>query len=199
MVLVLGPDDVKGLITIKEAVEAMERGFLDWANNNWLAELRQRVHSPQGVRLTAHFGAPDSAGVMGSLLHTEKIAVNEDNQQTYPSRGARVRVIYEAETGGLISIQIGEIEVAGTPIHYLEWGDRGKPGIVFVHGGSAHAHWWTHLAPMFVERYHPVAIDMSGHGDSGRRSDYAFEVWAEEIMAVCAASGIDDKLPAVEC
>lgn len=83
------------------------------------------------------------------------------------------------------------VQVAGAPIHYLEWGDRDKPGIVFVHGGSAHAHWWTHLAPMFTERYHPVAIDLSGHGDSGRRSDYAFDLWAEEIMAVCGACGID--------
>ena len=88
--------------------------------------------------------------------------------------------------------QDGTVEVAGVPIHYLEWGEREKPGIVFVHGGSAHAHWWAHLAPMFIERYHPVAIDLSGHGDSGRRTDYAFEVWAEEIMAVCAATGIED-------
>jgi len=88
--------------------------------------------------------------------------------------------------------QEGTIQVGGVPIHYLEWGDRAKPGIVFVHGGSAHAHWWAHLAPMFTERYHPVAIDMSGHGDSGRRTDYAFDVWAEEIMAVCEATGIDD-------
>ncbi len=88
-------------------------------------------------------------------------------------------------------IQEGTVEVADVSIHYLEWGERDRPGIVFVHGGSAHAHWWTHLAPMFIERYHPVAIDMSGHGDSGRRSDYAFDIWAEEIMAVCAATGID--------
>jgi pimeloyl-ACP methyl ester carboxylesterase len=88
--------------------------------------------------------------------------------------------------------QEGTIQVAGVPIHYLEWGDRARPGIVFVHGGSAHAHWWAHLAPMFTERYHPVAVDMSGHGDSGRRTDYAFDVWAEEIMAVCKATGIDD-------
>ena len=100
MVLVLGPKHVKGLITIKEAVEAMERGFLDWAANPWLAELRQRVHSPQGVRLTAHFGAPDSAGVIGSLLHTEKVAISEDDQQTYPTRGARVRVIYGPRPAG---------------------------------------------------------------------------------------------------
>ena len=89
----------------------------------------------------------------------------------------------------------GEIDVAGTRIHYLEWGDRDKPGIVFVHGGSAHAHWWTHLAPMFTERYHPVAIDMSGHGDSGRRDSYAFEMWAEEIVGVIDAC--DMKTPPV--
>lgn len=86
----------------------------------------------------------------------------------------------------------GEVDVDDVPIHYLEWGEPGRPGIVFVHGGSAHAHWWAHLAPLFAERYHPVAVDMSGHGDSGRRASYAFELWAEEIMAVCRACGIDD-------
>ncbi|MBT8203678.1 MAG: alpha/beta hydrolase [Acidimicrobiia bacterium] len=87
--------------------------------------------------------------------------------------------------------QEGTVDVQGAPIHYLEWGDASKPGIVFVHGGSAHAHWWTHLAPMFTERYHPVAIDMSGHGDSGRRDSYAFDLWAEEIMAVGEACGME--------
>ena len=80
--------------------------------------------------------------------------------------------------------QDGIVEVEGAGIHFLEWGDRAKPGIIFVHGGSAHAHWWAHLAPFFTERYHPVAIDMSGHGDSGRRHSYAFDLWAREIMAV---------------
>ena len=85
----------------------------------------------------------------------------------------------------------GVVDVEGTDIHFIEWGDRAKPGIVFVHGGSAHAHWWAHLAPMFTERYHPVAIDMSGHGDSGRRDSYAFDLWAREIMAVCEACEMD--------
>jgi len=86
----------------------------------------------------------------------------------------------------------GIVGVNGTDIHYLEWGDRTKPGIVLVHGGSAHAHWWAHLAPMLAERYHPVALDLSGHGDSGRREEYSFELWAEELMAVCVACGIDN-------
>lgn len=86
----------------------------------------------------------------------------------------------------------GTVDVAGTSIHYLDWGSAGLPGIVLVHGGSAHAHWWAHVAPLLAGSYHPVAIDLSGHGDSGRRRDYSFDRWAEEIMAVCRACGIDD-------
>lgn len=113
--LILRPEDVKGLLTIKEAAEAMEQGFLDWANDRWRGELRQRIHSEPGVRLTAHFGAPTSAGVLGSLLHTEKPFITEDNLQTYDYRGARCRILYAGDTGELLSIQVGELEVAELP------------------------------------------------------------------------------------
>ena len=115
MVLVLGPKEVKGLISIKEAVEAMETGFLDWSQNNWLAELRQRVHSENGVRLTVHIGAPSTPGVMGALVHTENPVIGEDQRQTYSHRGARVRIVYDGTKGGLLSIQIGELEVIELP------------------------------------------------------------------------------------
>lgn len=115
MVLILEPQDVKGVITVAEAVAAMEQGFLDWSRNPWLGELRQRVHSPWGVRMTGHFGAPESAGVMGMLAHTEKIAIRDGDLQFYETRGHRVRIVYEAETGGLISIQIGEVEAVELP------------------------------------------------------------------------------------
>ena len=78
----------------------------------------------------------------------------------------------------------GSVTVEGTDIHYLEWGQRGLPGLVFVHGGAAHAHWWSYLAPFFAERWHAVALDLSGHGDSGRRSDYSHHVWAHEVLSV---------------
>lgn len=77
-----------------------------------------------------------------------------------------------------------EVEVDGTPIRYLSWGDTGKPGLVFVHGGAAHAQWWSFIAPMFTENWHPVALHLSGHGDSGRRAEYSHTMWAEEVMAV---------------
>jgi pimeloyl-ACP methyl ester carboxylesterase len=78
----------------------------------------------------------------------------------------------------------GGVEVAGCPIHYLKWGEAGRPGLVLVHGGAAHAHWWSFIAPQLTHQYQVVALDLSGHGDSGRREEYPREVWADEIMAV---------------
>lgn len=76
------------------------------------------------------------------------------------------------------------IEVLGCPVHYLRWGDPGSPGLVLVHGGAAHAHWWSFLAPLLVKHYSIVALDLSGHGDSGLRELYPRRTWAEEVMAV---------------
>ncbi len=82
-----------------------------------------------------------------------------------------------------------EVDVEGTPIRYLSWGNRGKPGLVFVHGGAAHAQWWSFIAPMFTENWHPIALHLSGHGDSGRRDSYSHETWAREVMAVARDAG----------
>jgi pimeloyl-ACP methyl ester carboxylesterase len=85
----------------------------------------------------------------------------------------------------------GTVEVADCAIHYLEWGDRSAPGLALVHGGSAHAHWWAHIAPLLSSQHHVVAIDLSGHGDSGRRDEYSFDLWAGEVLAVCREREID--------
>jgi|TARA_B110000263_G_scaffold193868_1_gene172007 pimeloyl-ACP methyl ester carboxylesterase len=74
--------------------------------------------------------------------------------------------------------------VDGAGIHYLAWGEPGRPGLVFVHGGAAHAHWWTHVAAQFAAVYRVVAIDLSGHGDSDRRDEYSLDRWCSEVMAV---------------
>lgn len=88
------------------------------------------------------------------------------------------------------------VEVDGCPIHYLAWGEVGRRGLVFVHGGGAHAHWWTHVAAGFADEYRVVALDISGHGDSGHRDEYRFEQWTDEVVAVTAAVGIEG-LPVV--
>src|SRR5579872_2903988 len=86
------------------------------------------------------------------------------------------------------------VDVGGCAIHYLRWGDAGvKPGLVLVHGGAAHAHWWRFLAPLLTRQYDVVALDLSGHGDSGHRDSYPRELWAKEIVEVAARARFPGK------
>jgi pimeloyl-ACP methyl ester carboxylesterase len=85
----------------------------------------------------------------------------------------------------------GHVEVDGAPVHFLSWGEPGRRGLVFVHGGGAHAHWWTHVAAKFADEHRVVAVDLSGHGDSAHRDAYSLEQWTDEVVAVAAAGGID--------
>ena len=77
------------------------------------------------------------------------------------------------------------VEVEGAKIHYLTWGDTKNPGLFFIHGFSANAHWWDFIAPAFIEDYCVVAIDLSGSGDSDHRETYSQEMYANEIKAGC--------------
>ena len=86
-----------------------------------------------------------------------------------------------------VPFEDGSVEVEGTPVHYVAWGERGQRGLVFVHGGGAHAHWWTHLAASFAPELRVVAIDLSGHGDSGHRDHYDFVQWTREVLAATEA------------
>ena len=81
------------------------------------------------------------------------------------------------------------VEVDGRSIHYLAWGEPGRRGLVFVHGGGANAHWWTHVAARFAEEFRVLALDLSGHGDSDHRDAYRFEDWTDEVIAVAEAGG----------
>ena len=85
------------------------------------------------------------------------------------------------------------INVAGTDIHYLVWGHIDRPGLIFVHGGAAHAHWWTHIASQFADVYRIAAIDLSGHGDSGWRDNYSLETWCDEVIAVAIDAKMEEK------
>lgn len=89
-----------------------------------------------------------------------------------------------------VEVECGQVEVAGCSIHYRAWGPPSQDGVVLVHGGAAHSRWWDHIAPLLARDRRVVALDTSGHGDSGRRQKYDLGLWAEEILAVARAAGL---------
>ena len=86
--------------------------------------------------------------------------------------------------------EVGRVHSSGCGINYLAWGRAGAPGLIFIHGGAAHAHWWSFLVPLLADHYRVVAMDLTGHGDSDRRAEYALVDWAGEVMAVAGHAGM---------
>jgi pimeloyl-ACP methyl ester carboxylesterase len=57
-------------------------------------------------------------------------------------------------------------EINGIRLHYLDWGGAARRTVVLAHGGSAHAHWWDHVAPGLTHLGRVLALDFRGHGRS---------------------------------
>ena len=76
------------------------------------------------------------------------------------------------------------IEVNRTRLRAWCWGDPAAPPVVLVHGAYDHGRTWDDFAPRLVELgFHAVAIDVRGHGDSGRLSSGM--VWGACTLDLC--------------
>jgi pimeloyl-ACP methyl ester carboxylesterase len=82
------------------------------------------------------------------------------------------------------------IPVEGANIELLTWGEVGKPGLILVHGNSAHADWWSFIAPFLANDYRVASLSLSGMGDSDWRETYTFEGFASEIYECAKAAGL---------
>ncbi|WP_076590838.1 alpha/beta fold hydrolase [Herminiimonas arsenitoxidans] len=91
-----------------------------------------------------------------------------------------------------------KVEVDGIELHYLSWQsddteskeDTAKPVLLFLHGFRAHAHWWDFIAPFFTDNYRVLAMDFSGMGDSGHRTQYDLDTFAADITGLIEALDI---------
>src|ERR1700754_2659259 len=75
-------------------------------------------------------------------------------------------------------------------IETLTWGERGKPGLLLVHGNTAHADWWSFIAPLFSADYRVSAMSLAGMGDSDWRDRYSSEDFCADAEAVACATGL---------
>ena len=72
------------------------------------------------------------------------------------------------------------VEVEGANIESLSWGERGKPGLLFLHGNGAHADWWSFIAPFFADTHRVAALSWSGMGGSDHREHYSLDTFVAE-------------------
>jgi pimeloyl-ACP methyl ester carboxylesterase len=59
-------------------------------------------------------------------------------------------------------------------IHVRDWGKPTAPPLVIVHGLRDHSHSFDDLARGLADRFHVLALDLRGHGDSETTPYYSF-------------------------
>lgn len=57
------------------------------------------------------------------------------------------------------------VKVNGVRLHYLDWGGNG-PALLFLTGMGCSAYIFSRFAPRFIDKFHVLALDRRGHGDS---------------------------------
>jgi len=78
----------------------------------------------------------------------------------------------------------------GTQIELLTWGEIGKPGLLLIHGGAAHADWWSFIAPFLAGDHRVAAMSLPGMGASGWREAYLLSDFAADAEACARAAGL---------
>jgi pimeloyl-ACP methyl ester carboxylesterase len=68
-----------------------------------------------------------------------------------------------------------QLTVSGLRLHYLDWGNAGAPPVVCVHGYTSSAQAFNGLARHCRDRFHIVAPDVRGHGESAWSPDGAYQ------------------------
>ncbi len=69
------------------------------------------------------------------------------------------------------------IDLDGHPFHIRRWGDPSLPRLLLLHGFPEYGGAWGDLAPLLAERFHCIAPDQRGYGQS----------WAPEAVSDYAA------------
>jgi pimeloyl-ACP methyl ester carboxylesterase len=71
------------------------------------------------------------------------------------------------------------LNLEGLEIFYREAGPRDAPTVLLLHGFPSSSHMFRNLIPLLADKYHVVAPDFPGYGESSAPSvndfDYSFE------------------------
>src|SRR5512144_3281406 len=94
--LILRPEEVEGLVSMAEAVDAVEKAFGDWGKYPEINLTRRRLHFGD-ARLNTMPAALPSRGEIGLRIQTEILAVS-GGVQTYPSRSPLVDGLVDTRT-----------------------------------------------------------------------------------------------------
>ena len=74
------------------------------------------------------------------------------------------------------TVSVNQVELS-----YLDWQTQGEP-VLLLHGLADHALGWSAVGDQLANHYHPIAVDMRGHGESSKPdSGYDFDTVMDDL------------------
>ncbi len=147
------------------------------------ARRRTRIR-PRALAATVAFGAAATTVAL-QRRHMSTVTHDEDYVRLTAPLGGRPLKIVSAD---------------GTRLHAEAFGPGGAPTLVLAHGWTEQLSFWGPVIKLLAAReLRVVAYDLRGHGRSAPAAgdDYSLERFGEDVEAVLAAVGGDDKLVTV--
>ncbi|MBI2766353.1 MAG: alpha/beta hydrolase [Chloroflexi bacterium] len=86
-----------------------------------------------------------------------------------------------------------DVNVRDLKLHYQEWGEGQAPAVLMLHGFGVSGHMFDEFGQRMSERFHLIALDQRGHGDSdwSPEGDYSRDAFVADADAFAEAIGLD--------
>jgi pimeloyl-ACP methyl ester carboxylesterase len=81
----------------------------------------------------------------------------------------------------------------GLRLHYTDWGNESAPPLILVHGGLDQSRSWDAMARALRARFHVIAPDLRGHGDSdwATGSSYSPSDHVYDLTCLIKSAGLE--------
>ena len=149
--------------------------------------------SPVGGRLRRQVVAAGETVPVGALLGVVADPAVEDGEIDAFVARFNESFAVRAKEAAAAAPETRTVEVAGLPLAYLELGEAEATPIVLVHGFGGDINNWLFNLPGLAESHSVYALDLPGHGKSGKAvAKVGLEALAETLAGFMAAVGVED-------
>ena len=94
-----------------------------------------------------------------------------------------------------VQVHYKTIDIQGVQVFYREAGSPDVPAVLLLHGFGASSHMFRELIPQLAAKYHVIAPDLPGFGQTsvkpGIQFNYTFDTLTSVIDALTVAKGMD--------
>ena len=202
--LILRPEEVEGLLSMVEAVNAVEKAFADWGKHPEINLTRRRLHFGD-ARLNTMPAALPFRDKIGLRIQSEILAVSGD-VQTYPSRSPLVDVIFDTRdarplamilsstrrgaTAEGIPLRTSDLMTAAISAVGTKWMSRPESCVLALLGSGKQAR--NHLIGMKAIRHlERVKVFSPTHE---HREQFADEMTSALCLDIVSASDIQEAM-----